>query len=304
MSSVTKSPLCCREIILLLAFLFFCFHTQAQVLDKKYRYIISGSDKENFSFQYFPGLSIGTHINQLSYTVSPACSFRISENSQLQFRLNSEIRCNERYLGIEGSSLSAVNKITASFSSGEKYAAFANDFRYQQFRKHNFRYYYTHYASTDKTNQLSGGIEYTVLFRKSLLSLKFEDDFLAFLGLDEFRTGAASVDYKFIKNNKLWGIGVGATLWTGSTKGLSNLDNGQVYDMSNQYGADYSHGILFLNLHYQFLTLSVGYDSDNIRTSLQNTIHEWIDDGIIQQGSLAENKFYAQLKIYAFDALY
>ena len=142
------------------------------------------------------------------------------------------------------------------------------------------------------------------VLKHGILNVTIENDALAFRGLDEFRTGAGSLDYLWERNNTLIGIGIGMLLWTGTTKGLPNLDFGQQYNMTGQFGSEYSHGILSLRLHYDAFMLEFGYDADSIRRGIQDTIHEWIDDGTIPAGTEARNRFFLSLRLNASDWLY
>ncbi|MCI4669514.1 MAG: polymorphic toxin type 23 domain-containing protein [Bacteroidia bacterium] len=252
----------------------------------------------------YPSLNLGTHINELSANLTMSRGFRIGSGPELRLQWHSSLRGNLNYLGLSGASIGVVNKASVIYSFGaKKFPCMWKPF-YWTSRQHNIEYYYIHYASSDGTNQFSGGLIYTLLLRSNLITFKFENDFMAFLGLDEYRTGGGSLDIRRPMMGKMVGIGAGALLWTGSTKGLSNLDFGQEYDMSNQYGADYSHGIVYLNLHYGGLTLSLGFDSEPIRMGIQDNLHKLIDDGTIPGGRLSRNRLFIQLNLYDFEFLY
>ncbi|MEO0896825.1 MAG: polymorphic toxin type 23 domain-containing protein [Bacteroidota bacterium] len=282
----------------------FAQQSPLQLPDRAYGGIFVDQQKGNINLLLYPSLKVGSHINEFAYHLSPSLRIQLPQENELQFRLHASLRLNLSNLGIPGASLSSINMASLRYSYGETPERFADSYYFRGFRKHTLGFYYLHYASTDKTNQFAGGIEYQRMFPTGILSIKMENDAFAFLGLDEFRTASFMADYRFIYKDKLVGVGMGLTLWTGTTKGLTNLDFGQVYDMTNQYGADYSHGILHLNLHYDLLTLSVGYDSERIRMLTQDTIHQWIDDGTIPGGRLSKNRIYLQLSIAAWDYLY
>lgn len=264
---------------------------------------LSGNFEDNrFSFWYYPGLNLGTHINEVSVNATPGWHFKVKNGNMLKLQWHSSLRANLTYLGLPGTSLGMVNKASFVYSFGEASRLF-----YELSRpnlRNRIEYYFIHYASTDRTNQFSGGITYAHFIGRSILRFAMENDFMAFLGLDEFRTGGGSLDFQRVIKGKVYGIGLGAMLWTGSTKGLANLDFGQVYDMSNQFGADHSHGILFLNLRYGSTCLSLGYDSEPIRRGIQDNLHRVIDDGTIPGGSMSRNRIFIQLSLLDVEFLY
>ena len=266
---------------------------------------VSGNlEKGNFLLQFHPTLRLGTHINEVGWQISPSVKMNVLEDDMVWLRLTSTAKMNISYLGIPGFSFGLVNKAALMYGFGNPIPSFDSHLHFRQFSRHNITYYFCHFASTDGTSQFSGGIDYTFLWNKGLFRITMENDALAFLGLDEFRTGGGSLDYQFFHKGKLLGIGIGTMLWTGSTKGLTNLDFGQEYDMSVQYGAMYSHGILFLNFHYQYVQLSMGFDSEKIRMQVQDTLHKWIDDGSIPGGSQSRDRIFIQLEVYPFDFFY
>lgn len=256
-----------------------------------------------FYFQYYPSLKLGTHVNELAIQAKSSISYQLNQRNTLILKYHASLRANLTYLGIPGPSFGMVNKASLSYAFGRSTKS-PNYLHFHSQHRSILEYYYMHYLSTDQTQQFSGGFTYTLVLKKSYLKFRMENDFMAFLGLDEFRTGGGTLDYKRIKEGKIYGIGLGALLWTGSTKGLTNLDFGQSYDMSNQFGADFSHGIVFLNLHYQGLSLSLGYDSEPLRMAIQDNLHRLIDDGTIPGGSQSRNRIFIQLNLFDFEFLY
>jgi len=170
-------------------------------------------------------------------------------------------------------------------------------------RKHNISYYLIYYIATDHTTQLSGGIKYKYATFKSEWNFYFENDFFAFTSLDEFRTFAFELNHKKSINNHVYGIGIYNALWTGTTKGLGLLNRQQTYDMSKQYGGKYSNGILALKFYFDNFSVGIGYDSEKIRTVIQNNFHYIINDGKIPPLNRGDRAFL-QLSILDFSSLY
>lgn len=257
-----------------------------------------------WNVKYYPSLKLGSHNNVLSYHVAPAWYWSLGQDYQMRIGMHSVLSGNITHLGIAGASLLWRNRVQVALSSGPVASAFQGHFFYDKLRKNNIGYYYQHYASTDLTHQFSAGVNYTLAQGNMLVCMGVENDALAFLGLDEYRTAAFVADVKWIRYKYLWGVGLELLLWTGSTKGLDRLDYGQEYNMEGQHGSQYSHGILSLRLHFRQFTVKVGYDADGIRKAVQNTSHWLINDGIIPRGSESRDRLYVQLAINTEGWLY
>lgn len=263
------------------------------------------TESSSFFFSVHPSLRGGTHINEFGLSLRPGLRLPLGERAEWQLAYQLMLRFNSTYLGIPGLSFTAVNQLSSTLAWGTSRPnpAWISGGPHQV-RTHQWQYYYLDYASTDGTSQRSGGLLYRVLGEKFSLQLQLENDFLAFQQRDAFRTGAGTLDVRWKSKNYWWGLGVGHLLWTGTTTGLPFLDFGEEYDMSQQYGADYSHGLAFINLHIQAFTLSLGYDSDQIRRNLQDPIHRLIDDGTIPAGRLSKSRLFCQLSWNALAWIY
>lgn len=172
-------------------------------------------------------------------------------------------------------------------------------------RAHAVSYTLLGYASTDGTSQLSGALAYHgARAGGGVVSVVFENDFLALQRLDRFRTFALQARYQRPRaDGTVVGAGTSLVLWTGTTEGLGLLHRGERYDLSGQYGGAYSHGILALDLYHGPLRLSLGYDAERIRTVVQNSFHYLIDDGYIPALDRS-GRLYLQLSLNDLGPLY
>jgi len=253
------------------------------------------------SLLHYPRLRLGSHLNEIAYQLSPAYDLDLSGGGQLQFRWTMGFRLGFQQIGIQGYFAALVHRVSLAYAWGKK----APDLDFPPSgRRHSLAYSLLYYGSSDGSDQFSGRLDYKGRLGRGLLSLAIENDAFAFRGLDEFRTATIQADYRWEHEGKLLGVGARLLLWTGSTKGLSNLDFGQEYDMSQQFGADYSHGILALRFHYRAFTLGLGYNADAIRRATQDNFHRLIDDGTIPRGNKSRDRLYLQVGINAFDGTY
>ncbi|MEM1220766.1 MAG: polymorphic toxin type 23 domain-containing protein [Bacteroidota bacterium] len=268
---------------------------------------LSGSIEANrFYFTIFPSARVGTHINELSYHIAATLNIPLWAKSNLAIGGQSTLRANAQYLGIPGGSFGAVQRLSFTWALGDQRETPSWMFTSGPFlRGHHLTYYGTHYASTDGTSQFSGGLRYQFFVgHKVQVQFHMENDFLAWRQRDEYRSGGSTIDVRW-KGKKHWlGLGVGSMIWTGTTTGLPFLDFGQEYNMTNQYGSEYSHGIVYLNLHFNAFTLALGYDADSLRRRLQDPIHALIDDGTIPGGTLNEPGLFILLSWNAADWIY
>ncbi|MEL7120403.1 MAG: polymorphic toxin type 23 domain-containing protein [Bacteroidota bacterium] len=259
--------------------------------------------KNNFQITLYPTAKIGSHINEAGYAINIDWLNKLSSKSHLVIGVESLARYNQFYLGIPDNSLSWINRLRFTLATGLDHPSFNVHPFYNNLRRHNLDFSWVFYASTDGTSQLSGGLEYTYVFDRKLIQIGIENDIFGFMQHDSYRTSALYLDVLWAVNNKLVGIGLENILWTGNTNGLF-LPKGEIFDMTGRHGGEYTHGILAARLHYQNLMLKVGYDSDGIRKSFQDTIHNWFNEGLIPRGTESRDRVYIQLTLNAADWIY
>jgi hypothetical protein len=124
-----------------------------------------------------------------------------------------------------------------------------------------------------------------------------------FNGFDQYRTAAAEISYYRSIQNNIIGGGIGFKLWTGTRNGLKKLIRNQDYDLSNQYGGNYSHGILYLSFFINGINISLGYDSEKIRNLIQNSFHNLINTGNIPELK-KDDRIYFEISFNKFAGLY
>lgn len=252
-------------------------------------------------YSLIPTITTGTHINGLGGDLMTGIKLVEKKKYTLSMHSRSGSKFFVSYLGISGSSLLLEQQFELGLSWGALFKAFS--FRSENLRRHNLSYYFIGYYATDKTSQLSGGLKYKYHTDNIEINFVFENDFLAFLLRDEYRTFAAELNsIKQLKNNS-FGVGTGIILWTGTTQGLGFLSKGQVYDMSRQYGGTFSSGIAYIKLYYNNMWFSMGYDSEGIRAFVQDSFHDLIDDGRIPSLN-RKGRIYVQFSIWDFGSLY
>ncbi len=182
-------------------------------------------------------------------------------------------------LGISGAALGAQADLSIGYAFGERHRQRGAETRPP--RRHELAYALVGYLDADSTSQLSGALRYRHTREAWSLDVQFENDALAQQLLDRYRTFALRVQLLRRDTAVPVGVGLRTVVWTGTTQGLGRLGRDEAYDLSGQYGGDRSHGILALDLVRGDLTLSVGIDSEAVRSTLQNSFHYVIDDGQI-----------------------
>ncbi|HEX6039852.1 polymorphic toxin type 23 domain-containing protein [Longimicrobium sp.] len=148
-------------------------------------------------------------------------------------------------------------------------------------RRHTVEYGLIGYASTDRTSQWSGALGYTYAAGDRRYEVAVEDDFFALQFRDEYRTFAMRARVLRGSGAERRGAGAKLVFWTGTTTGLGFLGRDETYDLSRQHGGGFSHGILSADVYVGPVELSLGYDAEPIRATLQNGLHRLIDDGRI-----------------------
>ncbi len=150
-------------------------------------------------------------------------------------------------------------------------------------RRHNIIYQYGYYLDSINTSSATGSLSYYYSRRDFIIGLIFENDALAFMGRDEYRTFGTEISSLFrLDDEQTIGAGIGLTIWTGSAldgtiinddRSLTHNRRGVIFDISDTYGGAYSHGILFVSFYYNSFRVSIGWDSETIRDIFQNGFH-------------------------------
>ena len=248
-----------------------------------------------------PSINLGSHINGLGTDVTLKKRLDNRNNSAFEAQARSAVKYFATNIGIPGSTITLEQQIEFSYAFGKIY--YIPQYAFSRHSQHTVSFYYIGYYSNDRTSQLSGGVKYKRLTDKGEFNFVFENDFLAFLRLDEFRTFASEINKKIIRKYKVLGAGAGLTLWTGSTKGLGYLHRNETYNLASQLGGRYSNGILYFKFYYNNYDLSFGYDSEGIRTFVQKNFHDLIDDGQIPAIN-RKGRIYVQISILDLGSLY
>jgi len=158
------------------------------------------------------------------------------------------------------------------------YSPFINEISNQTSRPFSVGYSYNFYLDDQKTSQLSGTFGFGIYG----FSLVMENDFLAFLNEDKYRSGAIGVYYR-INNTQ---IGLNQISWTadpyeeGTSKVTDNKQFPAKYGYRSMKGVRYgahSVGALALQVEHsigygQYLAAAIGIDADQIRNFMQNKL--------------------------------
>ena len=170
---------------------------------------------------------------------------------------------------------------------------------------HNIIYQYQYFLDTIDTSQALGLFGYYYSQPNWAIGIVHENDALAFLSKDRFRSFALELNTFFSTNGNVWGVGLGAIGWGGTTEGVARAGHrGAAVDVVQNYGGQYSHGILYLAGYYDSFKLSIGIDSDEIRRVIQNGLHYFINQSDIAAIPNTVPRFYVQLSINPRFSLY
>lgn len=200
-------------------------------------------------------------------------------------------------LGIPEPSHTGFFSGAVGLSVGE-YGTLQNNFIPIGKRRHTILFQYEYFLDSINTSQALGTIAYYYSQSNWLVGFQFENDYLAFLGFDRFRTSGVEITSLFKTNGHTWGVGVGNIIWTGTTEGTDRTgDRGMSVDVSGNLGGEYTHGILYVAGYYDSFKLSVGVDAEEIRSAFQNTFHFLINQSLIATVPNDGPRFYIQLQI-------
>lgn len=205
-------------------------------------------------------------------------------------------------LGIPGAALGGQADVGIGYAFGRSHPRSGAEARPP--RTHEVSYALIGYLDTDRTSQLSGALRYRHTRAGWALGIEFENDALAQQLLDRYRTFAFRIHLVQRGTEVPLGIGLRTVVWTGTTQGLGRRGRDDVYDLSGQYGGAYAHGILALDLVRDGLTVSLGIDSEAIRSTLQNSFHYLIDDGQIPRLANRPARVFIRIALNEAGGLY
>lgn len=242
----------------------------------------------SFDYKVQPYGSFGTHINscglqgELTFTKKHHWFKANSSSSLTLYTLGAGSISS---LGIPGQSLELNSGLNLSFTYGI----------------YSLNYYLSYYITSDKTNQAYGSLMYKIDTGNWEVGLDLGNDDMYFLATDKFRTTKGSIFYRNYTQENLYGISLNFFLWTGDLDGKVLGDESaeardRYYSMDG-YGGDISHGILALALRINDFELSIGWDSEIIRDSIQNRWHYFYNRPEVPMVD-RENRFYIQTTFY------
>lgn len=163
---------------------------------------------------------------------------------------------------------------------------------------HNIMFQYEYYIDSLQTSQALGAVAYYYSQPTWLFGVIAENDSLAFMRQDRFRTNAVEILTLFQTNGHTWGLALGNKIWTGTTEGGERRGHrGSAADLSNAYGGEYSHGILYAAGYYDSFKLSIGIDAEEIRQAVQNGFHFFVNQSAISPIPNISPRLYLQLAI-------
>ena len=287
-------------------FLLLCCHTAISETDRTASIFRSRHEFKNIKLGHAVNLDLGTHVIGTGLNGYAAYSRDFLSASlfkpHLSLSAGGSLNHYERNLGIEGRSQTARFYLLASLGTGKR----QKHFRGYEFFSHpasrNLSFKYISYLSTDGTGQNSGLLSYSFVSGRSLWKISYENDWFSFLSTDQYRTTAVDITYLRKGTSRIYGGAIGFKLWTGETSGLPTYTDKQ-FPMAGQYGSQYSHGIFYLSAVWEYLKISLGYDSEKIRDAIQNSYHKMIKKGQILQLD-RDDKIYFQLSVNNFGTLY
>ena len=249
---------------------------------------------------------VGTHENALGVALgaSAPLPLGLAREHAAFVRATAGVEALVQDLGLPGRSLGAQASLEAGYAFGARRPYPSADGYGPRPRAHTLAYSLVAYLDSDGTSQLSGALRYQYAGPSASLDVQFENDALAHQLLDRYRTFALRVRYLRRDGDVPVGAGLRAVVWTGTTEGLGRLGRDESYDLSGQHGGAYAHGILALDLYRGDVTLSVGVDSEGVRSTLQNSFHYLIDDGQIPRLEDRPPRLFLRLALHEVGGLY
>ncbi len=224
---------------------------------------------------------VGTHETALGARVHAAVPVVSGRRVAVLGRAGLGVEGLVEDLGIPGASVGAQPGVELAVAFGAPVRSATGDALQPSVRRHEVAYAVLRYLDPDGTSQWSGGVRYRLATPGRVVEVAYENDALAHQLLDRFRTAAIRARVVRTIGDVPVGVGVRAVIWTGTTEGLGRLGRDEAYDLSGQLGGAFPHGIVALDVMRGGLTVSLGLDSEAIRSAIQNSFHTLIDDGQI-----------------------
>jgi hypothetical protein len=285
--------------------------------------ILACSNTLAFSFQ---NLEFKRNENKYFITLSPVALAGthvdgIGINSQAGLRLNHittdktvsscvSLHCYPnaymKYYGIPGNSVQLNTGASLSLTLGRRIDLVNNPWVQTELGKHTFKYFFSYYLSSDSTSQPYAGVEYKLTLKKLIFRIRLDQDDCYFLATDKYRSTMGDIEFLRYNLENAYGMNVGFHLWTGNLDGTATHNAPDLRDNTyalTGYGGDYSHGILSLTLIYNFLRLSVGYDSEEIRNTIQNGWHHFYNRPRVPLVNRSD-RFYFQISLFNSELQY
>jgi hypothetical protein len=286
-----------------------CMLCQNAAAGEEFRQLNSGFAQANsprpFSVFYLPTASLGTHRMVSGVALGIQYQRLLTARKQMGIEMAGGLKAMASYrnLGIPGQSTSCISWLRVGVGVGSPNRFPGRYYLQQGPSRWNASYYAVSYDATDGTSQMSAGL---VLERSDATNrtvFTFENDMFWFKRLDQYRTAAATLWHERPRGQHIPGAGIGAMLWTGTTRGLPKRFARDQYDMSHQHGGDYAHGIFFFALRRDAFVLRIGYDSEPLRHAFQDPIHRVVNDGAIPAPK-RDGRVFIELSLFEFGPLY
>jgi hypothetical protein len=250
----------------------------------------------NAAFSYFPDLEFGSHRIGAGYNAEidywqPVSAFGKSLFS-LQLKADANAKYFETNFGIPGRSLVFEPGGTFAIGFGSPSSFGPSKWLRGGPTRFALRYRYSYYFASDSTSQLYGEYRVEVNLSRYKFILGVGNDDLAFSHTDKFRS--AAVDLTLYKNGTDYtaGASIGMKLWTGDFTSQLYLNRNQRYTFEGIYGGNYTLGLLYGSFIYNCYRLSIGIDSDGIRTFFQNGMHKIVDNGLTPDVKRIDRMFF------------
>lgn len=133
----------------------------------------------------------------------------------------------------------------------------------------------------------------------------FISNLLAF-SLENLEFNRNEQQYYIEISPNVYGINTSFYIWTGNLDGTASTNSPNARDNTyalTGYGGDYSHGIFSLGIVYNFLRVSIGYDSEEIRNKIQNGWHHFFNRPRVPLLNRS-NRFYFQVSLFNSELQY